>query len=159
MFLDHSKSDIRARFFRSLDISVVHQYIRCPNYSHLLGRGFHFETFSLPTEGFPLAVSICRSQSHFSLPRMWLSSMERVLRLEHGLIPPMHIGELEDKIYYVQPCCDPKKPNKEKYRKELDSLFELLKSCGLVIHDYWQVMLFEQQPYVVDWSDLSRIES
>ncbi len=150
----------RRRFYVCLDRSRVHSLLKQPENMEKIGKGRHFVSYLVKINGWSMVLSISRPDFQGGLTTglaTWMRAMETLSTLQHPLIAPMETFWINEFcVAYLKPHCPHVAP-KRLWNHMLGSLERLMSHHQLSYQDYWQVRLFENHPYIIDWSDLAFI--
>lgn len=162
---------VRVKFYQAFDASFVSQFVskllglsevERRGHQSLLGEGFHFQSFDLLVNGFPMAVNIAKESflaaGDLRVSR-WKADLEKVRALEGiDLIPPLEILSFSRGLAVVLPKGDQLSKTLEKRAEAM--LLEMARAlghAGLALNDYPQLRQTFGVPFIIDWSDLQPV--
>jgi len=163
--LRQSKVGLEKAFYGSFDRSLIRSGILSGSALRdwqELGEGRHFRCFSLTQPGrLDLAINLAKPgflRAEMRLRKEWAHDLQQLRCLDHPLIPPMEVIEDSEFFAYIQPCCDQDLTISSEIRQALEDMHRVMVTIGLELADYPQLKSCQGHPFVIDFSELNRLQ-
>lgn len=160
--LTKQRAEIVKEFYRSYDPALIRQCFTNKHQLGLeLGEGRHFRSYRLRGQGtLELAINFAKPSFFDSELGSWKSSLKRLGRINHPLLPPFELVEDANAeiLAYVLPYCEKDLPRSTwpvlGVERWLEDFTRSLSGAGLWLDDYLQLRSCRNHPFVIDYSDL-----
>jgi hypothetical protein len=163
--LRQSKAGLEKAFYGSLDSSLIRSAILGGSAFRTwqkLGEGRHFRCLRLTQpDRLDLAINLAKPsflRAEKRLRKQWAADLQQLRGLDHPLIPPMEVLDDSEFFAYIQPCCDQELTISSEIRQLLEDMQRAMNSRGLELEDYPQLRTCQGHPFVIDFSELNRLQ-